>query len=121
MLMAVSSPAIAARELTDRQLDNVAAGASVSAVKPGDAIHFEFGKDLSSGRMKGDGTIEVSAKPLTDLSNGLFLTNSTASQRGLVNIIAVNSVISVLLNLNVNINSTIGRVDQRNLTARSKF
>ena len=54
---------------------------------------------------------------LTDNSTQNILLSGQAQQNlnSLVNIISVNSTISVLMNLNVNINSTVGTVNQGNM------
>jgi len=51
------------------------------------------------------------------LSSKLILQdNAQQNLRSLVNIVAVNSKVQVLVNLNININSTVGAVHQANVS-----
>ena len=114
MLLMGTVPVHAMTELSDHQLEQVTAGASVSSNIRDGVLHFHFQRETPTLSVSGGGTLETSAEPLPGSSGALILHNSNANLNGLVNIIAVNSVISVLLNLNVNINSRIGSVHQWN-------
>lgn len=58
--------------------------------------------------------------PNTGTSVGTLTLNGSAQQNlsSLININAVNSKVNVLLNLNVNINSTVGTIIQTNINGK---
>ena len=64
--------------------------------------------------------MSLQSAPLAGNNTSTLSINGNAQQNlsSLVNINAVNSKINVLLNLNVNINSTVGTVVQSNLNGK---
>jgi len=108
-------------ELDDSQLDLVTAGTQ-SDVR--ELLRFDFSRTTSSGRtVRGDGSVEL-ATPAnqSNPSNQYTLMLGEGAQsnlKSLININAVNSQISVLLNLNISIDSTIGSINQFNIRAPS--
>lgn len=68
---------------------------------------------------RGDGTITVTSQPLPDALPSILLQQGAQQDlHSLINIVAVNSQINVLLNLNISINSTIGNLTQLNFTTK---
>lgn len=117
-LMAAASPAAAEkRKLNDEELDRVTAAGVTTEVVDG-VVKFHF--QGSAGRthtVDGSGTIEVLEAPLPEAAATLILRdNAQGNLRSLINVNAVNSLIQVLVNLNININSTVGTVQQINLS-----
>ena len=115
-LMAMADPTPAqGRKLTDEQLDKVSAGSTVpqsSNVVTGFSFEGQAGE---SHTVKGNGTIMVTEGDLPKLSPTLLLQgNAQQNLRSLINIVAVNSRVQVLVNLNININSTVGTLHQAN-------
>jgi hypothetical protein len=66
------------------------------------------------------GSLAVQSGSNTGTSIGSITLNGNAQQNlsSLINLNAVNSKINVLLNLNVNINSTVGTIIQSNLNGK---
>jgi len=101
-------------ELTDGELNAVTAGSVDPAYESEEAltrIPFHY----TSGKGKIDG--EVFVLPMANYNNlsSLQLTdNAQSNLRSLINVNAVNSPVQILLNLNINVNSTIGTVNQLN-------
>ena len=101
-------------ELTDEDLNAVTAGNVDPAYESVEAltrIPFHY----TSGKGKIDG--EVFVLPMANYNNlgTLQLTdNAQSNLRSLINVNAVNSPVQILLNLNININSTIGNINQLN-------
>lgn len=118
-LMGIWQPAWAMKELSEAELDQVTAGTSVAIEShDGETLHFEFhrdnGRDLA---IDGDGTIALQESPLPSTVSALILNdNAQSNLQALVNVNAVNSLLQVLINLNVNVNSTVGEVRQINHT-----
>jgi len=116
VLLATAGPATAqGRKLTDEELGKVSAG-SASAKSTDGVVKFNFeGQAGSTHTVKGTGMIQVKEGALPLLSSKLILQdNAQQNLRSLVNIVAVNSKVQVLVNLNININSTVGAVHQVN-------
>ena len=104
------------RELTDLELDNVTAGEqSVSPVE--DLVAFSASKTTAAGtRVDVDGSFGlVDALDAGVLGSLQLSGNAQRDLSSLINIIAVNSEINVLMNLNINIDSNIGQLNQYNL------
>ncbi len=103
------------RLLTDAELAGVTAG-TASVAEDGELLTFEAVKQTRSGRtIEAGGNLRV-VESLEGLTVG-NLTLSDAAQRDLrsvVNINAVNSAVNVLLNLNVNVDSSVGTLNQLN-------
>jgi hypothetical protein len=105
----------APQPLNDVAMDRVTAGESNGVIK------FQGSVPTKNGLVTGAGTLSVLSSPTSSSSNqGSITLNGTAQQNltSLVNINAVSSNVSVLLNLNVNINSTVGTLTQTNLTGK---
>jgi len=107
----------AARELTDAELDEVAAGTNAVEVLNG-VMNFQFHNALGQGRaMNGSGAIALSQSPLIGSIGSLVVRDSAQGNlRSFVNVNAVNSAVQILINLNVNIQSQIGEIRQLNLS-----
>lgn len=120
VLVAASTPrgAYALEELTDAEMDRVTAG-SAAYVEDG-VLRFDFTSSQKGGRqVDGSGTLTLGAERLAAITQSGSLSISDSAQqnlRALVNINAVNSPVQVLLNLNVNINSTVEKLRQINVT-----
>ena len=101
-------------ELDDAQLDEITAGAAAED----EQTVFEIVRNTRSGKtITADGSLKV--LEATDLLSAGQLTLTDYAQqnlRSVVNINAVNSNVNVLLNLNVTIDSTVGTVNQFNLS-----
>ena len=113
------------KPLSDAALDRITAGGTDSEPKAGvsagisnGAIQFQGQVPTKNGLVTGVGTMAFQSGPITSTTTGTINLSDNAQQNlnSLVNITAVNSNISVLLNLNVNINSTVGTVTQSNLS-----
>ena len=84
------------------------------AGKGGTTFDFQ-GQAGSTHTVNGNGTISFNAGPIPGATSNLILQGEAQQNlRSLINIAAVNSKIDVLVNLNVNINSTVGAVGQAN-------
>jgi hypothetical protein len=106
--------------LNDAAMDRVTAG-GVTAGDSNGVIKFQGSVPTKNGLVTGAGTLSVLSSPTSSSTNqGSITLNGTAQQNltSLVNINAVSSNVSVLLNLNVNINSTVGTLTQTNLTGK---
>jgi len=119
---AQSQVQVKAKALSDDALDQVTAG-SVSAGLSGGVVHFDGQTPTANGLVSSTGTLAFQNSPLGGINNtttGTLNLSGNAQQNlsSLVNINAVNSKINVLLNLNVNINSTVGTLTQSNLNGK---
>lgn len=116
LLLSAARPAVAqGRKLSDGELDKLSAGGTPSQ-NSGGAMQFSFeGRAGSSHMVRGTGSISVKegALPLTS-PNLLLQDDAQQNLRSLVNIVAVNSKVQVLINLNISINSTVSAVHQTN-------
>lgn len=82
--------------------------------KGGTTFNFQ-GQAGSTHMVDGNATISFNAGPLPGATSNLILQGEAQQNlRSLINIAAVNSKIDVLVNLNININSTVGTVGQVN-------
>lgn len=101
-------------ELTDQELSSVTAGSVDLADKSMEALtRIPFHYAGNNGEVDG----EVLVIPMADIRNQgtlQLMDNAQANLRSLINVNAVNSPVQILLNLNININSTIGNVNQLN-------
>ena len=116
------------REMTDEELDAVKAGAfEVASTAPN---HLSFAiDDVGGNRFTVDGTgdVTLSAIPIAVAEpTQTFVTNTVTSSvnvsdsaqqnlSALVNLNAANAVIQVLMNLNINVDSTVNNLSQTNL------
>lgn len=114
VLLVMPFQVMAFKELTDRQMDAVTAGSQGAAVPSQEAltrIPFNF----TSGKGKVNGEAVVMPMNVFNQTGGLqLMDNAQSNLHSLININAVNSPVQVLLNLNVNINSRIGNLNQAN-------
>lgn len=101
-------------ELSDQALSAVTAGSADATFESVEALtRIPFRYAGSNGEVDG----EVFVLPMTDIHNQgtlQLMDNAQSNLRSLINVNAVNSPVQVLLNLNININSTIGNVNQLN-------
>lgn len=101
-------------ELSDQRLNAVTAGSSDAAQESMAALsRIPFNYSSSKGRVEG----EVIVLPMASYYNqgSMQLTdNAQSNLRSLINVNAVNSPVQILLNLTVNVNSTIGQINQLN-------
>jgi hypothetical protein len=107
-----------AQPLSDAALDRVTAGTVTAGVSDG-VVKFQGHTPTANGLVSSSGSLAMQAVPLSSTTGTLSI-NGNAQQNlsSLVNINAVNSKINVLLNLNVNINSTVGTLTQANLNGK---
>jgi hypothetical protein len=107
------------KPLSDEAMDRVTA-AGVTATASQGVIKFSGQTPTPNGLVSAAGTLAVSSAPVSGTTIGSLNLNGNAQQNlsSLVNINAVNSTISVLLNLNINIDSTVGTVVQSNLNGK---
>jgi hypothetical protein len=105
-----------ARPMSDAALDTVTAGTISAGVSNG-VVKFEGQTPTPNGLVSSSGSLAVQSGPVNGTTMGTLSINGNAQQNlsSLVNINAVNSKINVLLNLNVNINSTVSTLTQSNL------
>ncbi len=105
-----------AKPLNDDALDKITAG-TVSAGVSNGVVKFAGQTPTANGLVSSSGSLAVQNGPLNGMTTGTLSLTANAQQNlsSLVNINAVNSKVNVLLNLNVNINSTVGTLTQSNL------
>lgn len=108
------------KPMSDGALDNVTA-AGVTATASNGVVAFQGQVPTANGLVSSAGTLSLQSKPLTGMNLNSLTLNGNAQQNlsSLININAVNSKINVLLNLNVNINSTVGSIKQANLNGKN--
>lgn len=104
-----------AKPMSDAAMDRVTA-AGVSAGVSNGVVNFQGSVPTANGLVSSAGTMSFQSG-LTGTTMGTLSLSDNAQQNlhSLVNINAVNSKINVLLNLNVNINSTVGTMTQANM------
>ena len=110
------------KPLDDSMLDRVTAAGVTARVSPGGVINFSGEVPTANGLVSGIGSLVVQgASSSSTTTTGTVNLSGNAQQNlsSLININAVNSTINVLLNLNVNINSTVGTILQSNLNGKS--
>lgn len=101
-------------ELGDDELELVTAGAQGT---DDEILYIEFARSTRSGKLiSGEGSLEVQTYSVVAPVNTIYLgDNAQGNLSSLVNINAVNSQISVLLNLNINIDSSVETLNQVNI------
>ncbi|GAC1422417.1 MAG: hypothetical protein NVSMB62_18070 [Acidobacteriaceae bacterium] len=107
------------KPLSDDMLDKVTA-AGVSATVSQGVVNFTGQVPTANGLVSSTGSLAIQTAPLSGTTFNSLTLNGDAQQNltSLININAVNSKISVLLNLNININSTVGSILQSNLNGK---
>lgn len=107
-----------ARPMNDAALDGVTAGTVTAGLSDG-VVKFQGQTPTANGLVSSSGSLAVQNVPFSSTTGTLSI-NGNAQQNlsSLVNINAVNSKIHVLLNLNVNINSSVGTLTQANMNGR---
>ena len=108
------------KPLSDVMLDRVTA-AGVSATATDGVVTFQGQVPTKNGLVTSTGTLAIQTAPLSSTTTTGTINLSGSAQQNLsslINIIAVNSEINVLLNLNININSTVGAILQSNLNGK---
>ncbi|MDX2481032.1 MAG: hypothetical protein QNK24_11945 [Desulfuromusa sp.] len=114
LLLLVPGTSFAFEMLTDEQLDNVTAG-SYDPSAQGQEVLTRIPFRYSSGKGQVDGEVIVMPRTSFDQTASLqLMDNAQSNLSSLININAVNSPIQVLLNLNINLNSTVGSLNQWN-------
>jgi hypothetical protein len=124
-LVLLASPATAdaqARKLSDSELDRVTAGgvnapAPAIPVRPASgSVAFEFKSPAGSRHtVEGNGSVQVLETDARRATSSLLLSdNAQQNLQSLINVTAVNSMIQVLVNLNISINSAITSLNQIN-------
>jgi hypothetical protein len=106
------------RPLSDAALDQVTAGTVTAGLSDG-VVKFQGQTPTANGLVSSSGSLAVQNVPLSSTTGTLSI-NGNAQQNlsSLVNINAVNSKINVLLNLNININSSVGTLTQANMNGK---
>lgn len=115
--LAGAESAVAAKLLSDSQLDRITAGDARIVENSPDVFRMDFMKQTASGKaITGDLSFTV-IKSIDAVNIGsLNLSgNAQSNLSSLININAVNSPVSVLLNLNINIDSQVGSMTQINM------
>ena len=110
--------AAAHEPLSDEQLDAITAGTDHAVLE--EVIVHAARVTASGKRITADGTLGVQHIPNGLTAADLLLRDSAQSNlQALINLNAVNSVVNVLLNLNINIDSQVGDLRQINLATPS--
>ena len=116
LLTGATDKAFGAQELNDEEMDMVTAG-SLSAAGSDGQFSFRFGGEKGSRlSVEGNGSVAASTNPASSGPAGYLILrdNAQSGLRSFVNVNAVNSRIQVLINLIVNINSTVNSIHQSN-------
>lgn len=110
------------KALDDKTLDRVTAAGVTASVSPTGVVNFSGQVPTANGLVSGVGSLVIQApnNTTTNTTTGTINLGGSAQQNlsSLININAVNSTINVLLNLNININSTVGTILQNNLNGK---
>ena len=100
--------------LTDAEMQNITAGSLGSTTDSREALtRIPFRYSSGKGRVDGE-VIVVPTATFSQTATMQLMDNAQSNLRSLININAVNSPIHVLLNLNINLNSTVGHLNQWN-------
>lgn len=107
------------KPLDDAAMDHVTAAGVTATVSQG-VVNFSGQVPTKNGLVSSTGTLAVQTAPVSGTTMGTLNLSGDAQQNlsSLININAVNSKINVLLNLNINIDSTVGTVVQSNLNGK---
>ena len=117
MLGAANIAAADGRELSDEELDEVVAGTVPTEIQE-ELLSFNYIGDAGSRHTaEVDGTLSVMGQSLSGTPTGLLSIDNGAQNnlRALINLNAVNSEVTVLLNLNISIDSVVGEIRQINI------
>ena len=110
------------KALDDKTLDRVTAAGVSASVSPSGVVNFSGQVPTANGLVSGVGSLVIQApnSSTTNTTTGTINLGGSAQQNlsSLININAVNSTINVLLNLNINIDSTVGTILQNNLNGK---
>ena len=109
-----AAESLAFEPLTDQQLDVVTAGNSNSDYESIKALsRTPFRYSGRKGSLEGE-AIVLPMNTFNEMASLELMDNAQSNLRSLININAVNSPVQVLLNLNINVHSTIDKVIQLN-------
>jgi hypothetical protein len=121
LLLVASSASAGGRKLADDELDSVTAAGYTIAYRSGTPentlFDFNFDHTGQAKHVSGQGSLDISTHELGALSLNSLVIDHGAQQglKALVNINAVNAVVNVLMNLVINVDSTvIGGITQWN-------
>ena len=104
-----------AKPMSDAALDKVTAGTISAGISDG-VVKFQGQTPTPNGLVSSSGSLALQGSSINSTTGTLSISgNAQQNLSSLVNINAVNSKINVLMNLNVNINSTVGTLTQSNL------
>ena len=110
------------KALDDKTLDRVTAAGVSASISPSGVVNFSGQVPTANGLVSGVGSLVIQApnSSTTNTTTGTINLGGSAQQNlsSLININAVNSTINVLLNLNINIDSTVGTILQNNLNGK---
>lgn len=120
-LLGAWSQANAADVLSDDQLDQITAGTASAAYNDG-RLYFDLQKTTGRGTVidaTGNASLNIGSAAI---NTGILQLqdNAQGNLRALVNTNAVNSPVQVLINLNINIDSHIGALNQINNALQQK-
>ncbi len=104
-----------AQALSDAEMDAITAG-SLSVGAANDQFNFQLGGDSGRLSITGSGTVTTADNTVTAGPAGYIIMrdNAQSNLRAFVNVNAVNAKVQVLINLTININSTVGTIHQIN-------
>ncbi len=107
------------KPMTDGAMDQVTAAGITTDVSNG-AVNFQGQSQTPNGLVSATGSLGLQAGSISGTTLGTLSLTGNAQQNlsSLININAVNSKINVLLNLNININSTVAKLVQANLNGK---
>ncbi len=119
LLTSVGMAQSKAKPMSDAVMDKVTAAGITAKVSDG-VVKFQGQVPTANGLVSTTGSLALQSGPLIGSTVGTLSLNGNAQQNlnSLININAVNSKINVLLNLNVNINSTVGTLTQMNMNGK---
>lgn len=110
--------------MTDEQMDEETGKGFSISMQPTGSIYFSMDEQTKGGTpISVSGSLEVLKKAQDININQDILSLSGAAQenlQALVSVNAVDSLVQVLVNMNVNINSTVGIVDQANQALQNR-
>ena len=111
LIFTISSAAF--ESLNEQQLDTVYAG---GVVESNDDIITRIPFHIESKHATVDGDAIITPISNSQTSGSLMIQDGAQSHlNSMININAVNSPVEVLLNLNINVNSKIGSIEQNNI------